>query len=69
MIAEKTLKIYRQPSGNPDYPEIRLSGKWLQDNGFDVGDYIRVAYGVNEIVIKKICGGDEYEQEQTRDEA
>ncbi|GAH85732.1 unnamed protein product, partial [marine sediment metagenome] len=52
-----------------NYPDIRIAGKWLQNQGFSVGDYVKVAYRKGLIVIKKICGGDEYEQEQTRDEA
>ena len=53
-MKEKTLKIYRQPSVDPYYPEIRLSGKWILRLGFKVGDYIRIIYGKQKIKIKKI---------------
>ena len=46
--------MYRQPGIEKAYPEIRLSGKWLMKNGFQVGDYIRIAYNPSVIVIKKI---------------
>ena len=55
-MAERTLKVYRQPGREIEYPEIRLSGKWLQDSGFEIGDYIRVAYDSAKITIKKIGG-------------
>ena len=51
---EKTLKGYRQPSIDRAYPEIRLSGRWLMKTGFQIGDYIRIAYKHQAIVIKKI---------------
>jgi hypothetical protein len=53
-IKEKTLKVYRQPGIDKLYPEIRLSGKWLEMNGFQVGDYIRIAYKPTVILIKKM---------------
>jgi len=69
-MKERTLKVHTQSTGRPgNYPDIRIAGKWLQNQGFSVGDYVKVAYREGLIVIKKICGGDEYEQEQTRHEA
>ena len=53
-MKEKTLKVYRQPSVEKAYPEIRLSGKWLMKNGFRIGDYIRIAYRQEVILIKRI---------------
>ncbi len=53
-MKEKTLKVYYQPGIEKIYPEIRLAGKWLHDNGFEVGDYIRIAYKSNVILIKRI---------------
>lgn len=53
-MKEKTLKVYRQPSIEKAYPEIRLSGRWLMRNGFQIGNYIRIAYRDNVILIKKI---------------
>lgn len=55
MKKEKTLKVYCMPNGkSTDFPEIRLSGKWLLNLGFAVGSYIRIAYDVDMIVIKRI---------------
>jgi len=51
---EKTLKVYQQPGRDKLYPEIRLSGKWLKMNGFQIGDYIRIAYKSDVILIKRI---------------
>lgn len=63
-MKEKTLKVYYQPGIEKTYPEIRLSGKWLMMNGFQIGDYIRIAYRKGVILIKKIAisQNDEYEE-------
>ena len=53
-MKEKTLKVYRQPSVEKAYPEIRLSGKWLMKNGFQIGDYIRIAYKQDVILIRRM---------------
>jgi hypothetical protein len=53
-MKEKTLKVYRQPSIGRAYPEIRLSGKWLMKNGFQIGDYVRIAYKQDVILIKRM---------------
>ena len=54
---ERTLKVHVQPTGRPgSYPDIRIAGKWLKEQGFQVGDHVRVAYQKNLIVIKKIDG-------------
>lgn len=39
---ERILKVYRQPSDGKDYPAIMLSGKWLSEMDFAIGDYIKV---------------------------
>lgn len=39
---DRILKVYRQPSDGKDYPAIALSGKWLADMEFEIGDYIKV---------------------------
>ena len=36
-MKERTIKVYCQANGKSNYPEIRLAGKWLYDNGFEVG--------------------------------
>ncbi len=33
------------------FPEIRLSGKWLQDNGFTCGNAVTIVYKKNKIII------------------
>ena len=33
------------------FPEIRLSGKWLRDTGFDSGQFVIVSHKKNEITI------------------
>lgn len=53
---ERTLKVYRQPKSETLRPEIRLSGNWLNRMGFEIGDYIRVVCKQNEILIMKIGG-------------
>ena len=53
-MKERTIKVYCQANGSSSYPEIRLAGKWVLDNGFDVGDYIRIAYKKGEIFIKRM---------------
>jgi len=52
---ERTLKVYCRADGkSSNFPEIRISGVWLHEIGFEIGDYIRIAYDVDMIVIKKI---------------
>lgn len=51
----KPLKIYKKYFRRFGYynifPEIRLSGKWLQNLGFTCGDNIKVRTEKNRIVI------------------
>jgi len=51
-ISELVKKIYRQPNSY-NRPEIRLSVEWLRKSGFGIGDYIRIAYDNDVLVIKK----------------
>ena len=46
-------KIYTVSSLN-DRPFIRLTGKWLENNGFNKGDKIRLFYDNNILVLIKI---------------
>ncbi len=52
----KPLKIYKKYfkrfNGYLIFPEIRLSGKWLQKNGFTVGQKVRVTHEANRILIR-----------------
>lgn len=52
----KGLKIYKKYfkrfNGYLIFPEIRLSGKWLQKNGFTVGQKVRVTHEANRILIR-----------------
>ena len=53
---KKTLKVYScfyHGSGN-SYPRINLQGKWLQQLGFHIDDYIEVVLDNDMIIIKKI---------------
>lgn len=45
---------YSQYTNSSNFPEIRVSGKWLQKLGFLIGDYVRIAYDENMIVIRRI---------------
>lgn len=36
------------------FPEIRLSGKWLGELGFDCGEYVTIHHEENKIVITPI---------------
>ncbi|OJU73761.1 MAG: hypothetical protein BGO09_04145 [Bacteroidetes bacterium 47-18] len=38
------------------FPDIRLSGRWLQDSGFEAGQYIRIAHRHRHIIITVIPG-------------
>ena len=46
-------KIYTVSSLN-DRPFIRLTGKWLENNGFNKGDKFRLFYDNNILVLIKI---------------
>ena len=46
-------KIYTVSSLN-DRPFIRLTGKWLENNGFNQGDKIRLFYDNDILVLIKI---------------
>ena len=46
-------KIYTVSSLN-DRPFIRLTGKWLENNGFNKGDKIRLFYDKEILVLVKI---------------
>ena len=60
MKKERTLKVYCRADGkSSNFPEIRISGVWLHEIGFEIGDYVRLAYGEGEILIKRIeCEND-----------
>lgn len=47
-------KFYNRARSMPvAFPEIRLSGKWLKDSGFDCGQEIIVHHEKDKIVIAK----------------
>lgn len=52
---ERKLKVYpkyrAQAYKNVIVPEIRLSGKWLQESGFNYGQSVNVKHELNRIVI------------------
>lgn len=52
-MKEKILTVYGISTYNrPEYPLIRLSGKWVLDLGFKIGDKITVRFASDEIIIK-----------------
>jgi len=51
----RNLKVYyAYQSGNFHKPFISLSGKWLEDAGFTVGDKICVTVKDNQLVIETV---------------
>jgi len=47
-----TSKIYpRHYNRYIIFPEIRLSGKWLGELGFDCGQYVTISHEENKIII------------------
>lgn len=52
----KVLKVYKKYFKRFGYyiglPEIRLSGKWLQDLGFIVGQNVTVTHEPNRVLIR-----------------
>ncbi len=54
-MKEKILTVSGISSYNrPEYPFIRLSGKWLMDLGFKVGDKIIVQFAKGNLSIRVI---------------
>jgi len=55
-MADKKLKIqpkYRQLAYSQKFvPELRLSGMWLEQSGFRIGDQVQVTIKDQEIIIK-----------------
>ena len=51
----RKLKVYRSTSNNSssNTPSIRLDGKWLQEYGFNTGDFISVECKDGELIIRK----------------
>ena len=51
----RKLKVYRSTNSNSgsDTPTIRLDGKWLQEYGFNTGDFISVECKGGELIIRK----------------
>lgn len=52
-MKEKTYKISRLYQKNTPVPYIRLIGKWLQVNGFDIGDKIKITTAKDILLITK----------------
>lgn len=46
--SKHVLRAYNQQTS---FPEIRLSGKWLQDAGFNSGQSVTILHEKNRIVI------------------
>jgi hypothetical protein len=52
----KTIRVQRRfvnrrSMNNQVVPEIRISGKWIEDVGFRIGDDLQIIYGSGEIRI------------------
>jgi hypothetical protein len=52
----KTIRVQRRfvnrrSLNNQVVPEIRISGKWIEDVGFRIGDDLQIIYGSGEIRI------------------
>lgn len=55
----RTLKVYskyfqRRYGKHVNLPYIRLTGRWLEESGFKIGEYVRVANESNRIIITKV---------------
>lgn len=55
-LGERQLKVHgkyisRSSHRYVVFPEIRLCGKWLQDEGFDCGQSVTVKHEKNKIII------------------
>ena len=53
-MKHRILTISRSPSNNPDYPFIKIAGKWLSEIGFTVGNKVLVESKKGTIQIKAI---------------
>jgi hypothetical protein len=42
LVLSRVLSITRKPGSNPNHPFINLSGKWLKENGFEIGDKVLI---------------------------
>lgn len=52
----RKLKIYNQSMGGGNYtsvPTILLKGKWLEEAGFNMGEYVAVEIEENRIILSK----------------
>ena len=53
-LLKRELKVYEKYNGKKDMPEIRLTGIWLQELGFNIGDKISLELIEGKLVIEKI---------------
>ncbi len=53
-MKEHYLKVYETPGINERIPQIRLSGKWLEKLGYNIGDRIIVSYEGDKLTIQLI---------------
>lgn len=49
----ETRKVYYLPGAKEEVPYIKLTGKWLQELGFNVGDTIQIVKGKDIIILMK----------------
>lgn len=55
-INTRRIKICRKTVSRSDYserlPSINLTGVWLRNCGFQIGDTVEIIYGTNKLVIR-----------------
>ena len=49
----REMKVYSIYQGNKYHSQIRLSGAWLEELGFEIGDLIDIKCEKNKLIISK----------------
>ena len=49
----KVLKISYLFSNKKAVPKINISGQWLKNAGFEIGENVKIEISQNQIIIKK----------------
>ena len=55
MKKKRILKVYEFPGPGPRVPQIRLSGKWLEQLGYNIGDHIAVSCKGDRLTIQLVA--------------
>ena len=67
----RKLKIYSQSMGGGNYtsvPTILLKGKWLEEAGFQMGEYVAVEVECDKITLTKTTPPEQKSVEKTIEE-